>query len=198
LSAAGAIQQQLAADSSLTDVARPSEASIPKRSHDAVVDQEKRKRENDRVKVVLMRNGSLLILTAILLALFLFSPASLLNSHARSQIKRDTPNQPVSSRQEEFINAQEGQKIANLFSKANQAFQKDDYKAGAAFLETAYLINPKDDLIINFLAEAYVAAGDRAAALMWLKRLQRVSPCFFHMPENAASVLDAKDYERLS
>jgi alkyl sulfatase BDS1-like metallo-beta-lactamase superfamily hydrolase len=111
-----------------------------------------------------MRNRSLLILTAILLALFLLSPASLLNSRARSQIKRETTDQPVSSRQEKFINAQEGQKIANLFRKANEAFQKEDYRAGAALLETAYLINPKDDLIINFLAEAYVAAGDEVAA----------------------------------
>src|SRR6185369_15016956 len=43
-----------------------------------------------------------------------------------------------------------------------------------------------------------VAAGDRAAGLLWLRRLQRVSPCFFHMPENSASVLDPKDYEKLS
>lgn len=65
-------------------------------------------------------------------------------------------------------------------------------------LEPAYLINPKDDIIINFLAEAYAAAGDREAALIWLQRLQRVSPCFFHMPENSASVLDPEDYEKLS
>ena len=62
-------------------------------------------------------------------------------------------------------------------------------------LEPAYVINPEDDLILNLLAEAYVAAGDRAAGLLWLQRLQRVSPCFFHMPENSASVLDPKESE---
>lgn len=145
-----------------------------------------------------MRNRSLLILTAILLALVSFSPASLLDWRARSQVKREPTDQPASARRQKFINSQEGEKIANLFRKANQAFVKEDYRAGAAFLEPAYLINPQDDIIINFLAEAYVAAGDRAAGLTWLRRLQRVSPCFFHMPENSASVLDPKDYEKLS
>lgn len=145
-----------------------------------------------------MRSRPLLIFTATLLALFLFSPASLLDSRARSQVKRETSDQPASSRRQKLINSQEGQKIADLFRKANQAFLKEDYRAGAALLEPAYLINPKDDLIINLLAEAYVAAGDRVAGLRWLQRLQAVSPCFFHMPENSASVLDAKAYEKLS
>ena len=134
-----------------------------------------------------MRNRSLLILTAILLALVPSSPPSLLDSRARAQVKR-----------EKFINSEEGQKIADLFRKANQAFEKEDYRTGAALLEPAYQINPKDDIIINFLAEAYVAAGDRAAGLKWLRRLQKVGPCFFHMPEGSASVFDSKDYEELS
>ena len=145
-----------------------------------------------------MRNQSLLILIAILLALVPFSPASLFGSRARAQVKRETTDQPASLPQVKFINSQEGQKIANLFRKANEAFQKEDYRGGAALLEPAYVINPEDDLILNFLAEAYVAAGDRAAGLLWLRRLQRVSPCFFHLPENSASVLDPKDYEKLS
>ncbi len=145
-----------------------------------------------------MRHLPLLILTVILLALVLFSPASLFDWRVRSQLKRVTMDQPTSSGQQKFINSKEGQKIADLFRKANQEFIKENYKAGAAILEPAYLINPKDDIIINFLAEAFAAAGDRAAALTWLRRLQRVSPCFFHMPENAASVLDTKDYEELS
>lgn len=147
---------------------------------------------------ILMRYRRLIVLTAILIALVLFASASLLDSRARCQVRRETTDQSASSSQKKFIDAQEGQKIAELFRKANQAFEKEDYRAGAALLEPAYLINPKDDLIINFLAEAYAAAGDRAAALRWLRRLQTASPCFFHMPENAASVLDAKDYEELS
>lgn len=145
-----------------------------------------------------MPKRRLIILTAILVALVLFSSASPLDSRGRSQVRRETTDQSTSSSQEKFISAQEGQKIAELFRQANLAFDKGDYRTGAALLEPAYLINPKDDIIINFLAEAYAAAGDRAAALRWLRRLQTVSPCFFHMPENAASVLDAKDYEELS
>src|ERR1041384_3535519 len=118
-----------------------------------------------------MRSRPLLIFTATLLALFLLSPASLLDSHARSQVKRETTDQPALRRQK-LINSQEGQKIAELFRKANQAFLKEDYRAGAALLEPAYLINPKDDLNINFLAEAYVAAGDRVAGLRWLQRVK--------------------------
>ena len=145
-----------------------------------------------------MPKRRLIILTAILSALVLFSSASPLDSRGRSQVRRETKDQSTPSSQEKFLSAQEVQKIAELFRKANQAFEKEDYIAGAAFLEPAYLINPKDELIINVLAEAYTAAGDRAAALKWLRRLQTDSPCFFHMPENAAAVLDAKDYEELS
>src|SRR5690349_10011142 len=100
-----------------------------------------------------MRNRSLLILVAIVLALVPFSPASLFSSRARAPVKP----------QVSFIDSHEGQKIAELFRKANQAFQKNDYSGGAALLEAAYVINPQDDVIINLLAEAYVAAGDQAA-----------------------------------
>ena len=107
-----------------------------------------------------MSNLSLLILTAVLFALALFSPSSLFGWRARSLVKRVTMDQPTSSSQQKLINSQEGQKIADLFRKANQEFIKENYKAGAAILEPAYLINPKDDIIINFLAEANLSWGD--------------------------------------
>jgi sugar lactone lactonase YvrE len=62
----------------------------------------------------------------------------------------------------------------------------------------AYLINPEDDLIINLIAESYAMVGDRPALLMWLRRLLAVSPCFFHFPETAKSVLSSKEYSDLA
>ena len=97
-----------------------------------------------------------------------------------------------------FVNAQESEKIADAFREANKAFEKEDYKAGAESLKIAYAINPEDDLIINFLAESYAMVGDQSALFMWLRRLLTVSPCFFHFPETAASVLNSKEYRELA
>ena len=66
-------------------------------------------------------------------------------------------------KRKKYVNAQESEKIAEAFRKANKAFEKEDYKAGAESLKTAYFINPEDDLIINFLAESYAMVGDRSA-----------------------------------
>jgi sugar lactone lactonase YvrE len=97
-----------------------------------------------------------------------------------------------------FVNAQASEKIADAFRKANKAFEKEDYKAGAESLKTAYSLNPEDDLIINFLAESYAMVGDQSALYMWLRRLLTVSPCFFHFPETAKSVLNSKEYKDLA
>ena len=131
-------------------------------------------------------------------SLILLSPGNRLHSPALSQVGNGEIEQPAPPERKKYVNAQESEKIAEAFRKANKAFEKEDYKAGAGSLMTAYLINPEDDLIINFMAEAYVMVGDRSASLMWLRRLLTLSPCFFHMPENAASVLNAKEYRELT
>ena len=142
-----------------------------------------------------MRSRPLLLLTATVASLVL-SPAIRLDSLARSQVRKGEIPAPL--KQNKYVNAQESAKIAEAFRKANKAFDKEDYKAGAESLLTAYAINPEDDLIINFMAEAYAMVGDRPALLMWLRRLLTVSPCFFHFPENAASVLSSKEYRGLA
>jgi sugar lactone lactonase YvrE len=40
--------------------------------------------------------------------------------------------------------------------------------------------------------------GDHSALLMWLRRLLTVSPCFFHLPETAASVLNSKEFSEFA
>ena len=142
-----------------------------------------------------MRGRPLLLLTATVASLVL-SPAIRLDSPARSQVRKGEIPAPL--KQKKYVNAQESAKIAEAFRKANKAFEKEDYKAGAESLLTAYAINPEDDLIINLMAEAYAMVGDRSALLMWLRRLLTVSPCFFHFPENAASVLSSKEYRDLA
>jgi sugar lactone lactonase YvrE len=107
-------------------------------------------------------------------------------------------NKPTPSKLKKYVNAQESEKIAEAFRKANKAFEKEDYKAGAESLKIAYAINPGDDLIINFLAESSAMVGDRSALSMWLRRLLTVSPCFFHFPETATSVLNSKEYRELA
>ena len=97
-----------------------------------------------------------------------------------------------------YVNAQQGEKIAGAFRTANIAFEKEDYKAGAESLKLAYALNPEDDLIINFIAESYAMVGDQSALSMWLRRLLKVSPCFFHFPETAASVLSSKEYKEIA
>src|SRR5678816_4517586 len=101
-------------------------------------------------------------------------------------------------RDRRYVNALESEKIADAFRKANKAFVKEDYQAGAESLKIAYAMNPEDDLIINFLAESYAMVGDQSALSMWLRRLLTVSPCFFHFPETAASVLNPKEYRELA
>ncbi|HUS08956.1 MAG TPA: hypothetical protein VMZ30_00725 [Pyrinomonadaceae bacterium] len=144
-----------------------------------------------------MRSTPLLLLTATVAALTL-SPVSRLNSRARSQVRHGPIEQSTPVKQKKYVDAQESEKIAEAFRNANKAFEKEDYKAGAERLKTAYLINPEDDLIINFLAESYVMVGDRTASFMWLRRLLTVSPCFFHFPENAAAVLNSEEYRDLA
>jgi len=142
-----------------------------------------------------MRSRPLLLLTATVASLVL-SPAIRLDSPTRSQVRNGAIPAPL--KQKKYVNAQESEKIAEAFRKANKAFDKEDYKAGAESLLTAYAINPGDDFIINMIAEAYAMVGDRPALLMWLRRLLKVSPCFFHFPETAASVLSSKEYRDLA
>ncbi|HTG95163.1 MAG TPA: hypothetical protein VL866_21380, partial [Pyrinomonadaceae bacterium] len=109
----------------------------------------------------------------------------------------DTPAQVV-SRQQKFINQEESEKIAEAWRKASEGFQKNDYKAAAESLKAAYLINPQDDLTINFIAESYAMVGDKANALEWLRKLLTVSPCFFHLEESATSILNSPEYKKLA
>ena len=144
-----------------------------------------------------MRSRPLLLLTAIVASLTL-SPGNRLDSPAHSQVRNGEIEQSATSKPKKYVNAQESEKIAEAFRKANKAFEKEDYKAGAESLMTAYLINPEDDLIINFIAESYAMIGDHSALFMWLRRLLTVSPCFFHYPETAASVLNSREYRELA
>jgi sugar lactone lactonase YvrE len=145
-----------------------------------------------------MRRRPFLLILAIVAFLTLLSHADHPNSHARAQAKRSRTEQPDPSKIKKYVSAQESQEIAEAFSRANNAFEKQDYKTGAENLKPAYLLNPEDDLIIDFLAESNVMVPDRYASLMWLQRLLTVSPCFFHMPENAASVLTPQEYAELA
>jgi sugar lactone lactonase YvrE len=142
-----------------------------------------------------MHNRPLLLLTATV-AFLILSLGSRLDSRVSSQVRNGEI--PAPSKRKHYVNAQESAKIAEAFRKANQAFEKEDYKAGAESLKTAYAINPGDDFIINFLAESYAMVGDKSALLWWLRRLLTVSPCFFHFPETAASVLTSKQYRDLA
>lgn len=144
-----------------------------------------------------MRRRPFLLIFAIVALLTLLSPANHRNSDARAQTKRRRTEQPNPSKIKRYVSAQESQEIAEAFSRAGNAFEKQDYKTGAENLKTAYLLNPEDDLIIDFLAESNVMVPDRSASLMWLQRLLTVSPCFFHMPENAASILTPQEYAEL-
>lgn len=135
---------------------------------------------------------------ALLPALWIVLVVLALGSSVFTQRQRvSTPAQNL-SRLKKYVNAQQSEKIADAFRKANKAFEKEDYKAGAESLKIAYAINPEDDLIINFLAESYAMVGDQSALSMWLRRLLTVSPCFFHFPETAASVLNSKEYREIA
>ena len=144
-----------------------------------------------------MRRRLFLLILAIVALLTLLSHANHPNYHARAQAKRSRTEQPDPSKIKKYVSAQESQEIGEAFSRADHAFEKQDYKTGAENLKTAYRLNPEDDLIIDFLAESNVQVPDRSASLMWLQRLLTVSPCFFHMPENAASVLTPQEYAEL-
>src|SRR6266576_152947 len=145
-----------------------------------------------------MRRRSFLLIFAVVAFLILLSDANQPDSPARAQVKRGRTEQPDPSKMKKYLSTQDGQEFAEAFRRAHHAFEKEDYKTGAENLKTAYLINPEDDLIIDFLAESNVMVPDRRASLMWLQRLLSVSPCFFHMPENAASVLTRKEYAELA
>src|ERR1700694_2749393 len=114
-----------------------------------------------------MRGRPLLLLTATVASLIL-SPGSRLDWRVSSQVRNGEIKQPAPLKRKKFVNAEESEKIAEAFRKANKAFDREDYKTGAEIIKTAYLINPEDDLIINLMAEAYAMVGDRSALLMWL------------------------------
>ena len=120
-----------------------------------------------------------------------------LHVHMRS-VESQEPTAQVVLRQQKFINVEDSEKIAEAWRKAAEGFQKNDYKAAAESLKVAYLINPQDDLTINFIAESYAMVGDKANALEWLRKLLTVSPCFFHLPEDATSILNSPDYKKLA
>jgi sugar lactone lactonase YvrE len=108
------------------------------------------------------------------------------------------PTAQVVSGEQKFINQDESEKIAEAWRKAAEGWQKNDYKAAAESLKAAYLINPQDDLTINFIAESYAMVRDKANALEWLRKLLTVSPCFFHLPEDATSILNSPEYKKLA
>ena len=141
-------------------------------------------------------SGKLLptLLTATL-ASFVFLPASPFDSRNGSQAESQ---QRAPAKQKKYVDKQESERISAGFRKANEAFEKEDYKAGAEILKTVYSINPEDDLIINFIAESYAMLGDDASLLLWLRRLLEVSPCFFHFPENRISILKSRQYRHLA
>jgi hypothetical protein len=144
-----------------------------------------------------MRRIPLLLLTATVTSLLLSSGAHL-DTPAISQVKNGKTKQQAPPKRKTYVNAQEGEMISDSFRKANEAFNREDFKTGREILKTAYLINPEDDLIINFLAESSVMVDDRSATLMWLRRLLMVSPCFFHFPENVATLLKPRDLRDLA
>ena len=117
--------------------------------------------------------------------------------HTRSEDTSLFPPQ-VASSQQKFINQEESEKVAEAWRRASEGFQKNDYKAAAESLKAAYLINPQDDLTINFIAESYAMAGDKANAIEWLRKLLTVSPCFFHLPEDKTAILNSPDYKKLA
>ena len=141
-------------------------------------------------------SGKLLptLLTATL-ASFVFLPASRFNSRNGAQAESQ---QRAPAKQKKYVDKQESERISAGFRKANEAFEKEDYKAGAEILKTVYSINPEDDLIINFIAESYAMVGDDASLLLWLRRLLAVSPCFFHFPENRPSIVKSREYRKLA
>src|SRR4030095_16637145 len=130
----------------------------------------------------------LLAASAIVISLHIHTPG----------VDTQGPTAQVVSRQQKFINQEESEKIAEAWRKAAEGFQKNDYKAAAESLKAAYLINPQDDLTINFIAESYAMAGDKANAIEWLRKLLTVSPCFFHLPEDKTSILNSPDYKKLA
>ena len=144
-----------------------------------------------------MRSIPLLLLVVTVASLTL-SPERRLDYRARSEVRNLEVEQSAPSKRKKYVNAVEGEKIAEAFRKANKEFEKEDYKAGAESLKTAYAINPEDDLIINFMVESYAMVGDLAASLMWMRRLLAVSPCFFHLPENAGAFLKSKEYSEMA
>ena len=141
-------------------------------------------------------SGKLLptLLTATL-ASFVFLPASRFNSRNGAQAESQ---QRAPAKQKKYVDKQESERISAGFRKANEAFEKEDYKAGAEILKTVYSINPEDDLIINFIAESYAMMGDDKSLLLWLRRLVAVSPCFFHFPENRPSIVKSREYRKLA
>ena len=145
-----------------------------------------------------MRSRPLLLLLTATVASVILLSGSRLDSPVSSQVRNGEIKQPAPLKRKKYVNAQESEKIAEAFRKANKAFDKEDYKAGAELLKTAYALNPEDDFIINMIAESYAMVGDQSALLLWLRRLLTVSPCFFHFPETAASVLTSKQYRDLA
>ena len=136
---------------------------------------------------------------ALLLPLWIVLVVQTLGPSVFSQRQAvSAPAKNPSPSKRKYVNAQESKEIADAFREANKAFEKEDYKAGAESLKLAYAINPEDDLIINFIAESYAMVGDQSALFIWLRRLLTVSPCFFHFPETAASVLNSKEYRELA
>src|SRR6185369_12807285 len=141
-------------------------------------------------------SGKLLptLLTATL-ASFAFLPASRFDSRNGPQAESQ---QRAQTKQKRYVDKQESESISTGFRNANEAFNKEDYKAGAEILKTVYSINPEDDLIINFIWESYAMVGDDASLLLWLRRLLAVSPCFFHFPENRPSIVKSREYRKLA
>jgi len=141
-------------------------------------------------------SGKLLptLLTATL-ASFAFLPASRFDSRNGPQSESQ---QRAQTKQKRYVDKQESESISTGFRNANEAFNKEDYKAGAEILKTVYSINPEDDLIINFIWESYAMLGDDASLLLWMRRQLAVSPCFFHFPENRPSIVKAREYQNLA
>jgi hypothetical protein len=87
-----------------------------------------------------MRRRPFLLILANVALLTLLSHANHPNSHARAQAKRRRTEQPVPSKIKKYVSAQESHEIGEAFSRANNAFEKQDYKTGAENLKTAYLL----------------------------------------------------------
>jgi sugar lactone lactonase YvrE len=135
-----------------------------------------------------MRSFTLLLLAALIIPAPAFSQS--VGASKRTQ-------RPATG-QKKYLSIKEGEEISAAYRDAVVGFQKEDYRAAAESLKRAYAINPEDDLTINFIAESYAMAGDKTASLEWLRKLLAFNPCFFHLPENATSILNSKEYRQLA